>query len=91
MPISTPPRPHNGSDRYDSSSMVELGEMIPIHDSAAHGFRARIKAKREQIAREAKERRAGDGQGGGMRNYFVGVLASPVTPFRTSHFPSFET
>lgn len=63
-------RSQNESDPFNSASMVELGDMKPKY-GPANGFRAKIKAKREDMARKARERRAGDGQGGGVGNYFV--------------------
>lgn len=65
-------RPQNGHKSFDLATAVELGEMKPRHGTG--GFRAKIKAKREEMAIDAKKRRAGDGQGGGIGNYFVSVL-----------------
>lgn len=64
-------RPQNGCDSFDLAATVELGDMKPKHGA---GFRAKIKAKREEMARQERERRAGDGHGGGIGNYFVSVL-----------------
>lgn len=64
-------RSQTGHEQFDFANTVELGEMKPKHGTG--GFRAKIKAKREEMATEARDRRAGDGQGGGIGNYFVSV------------------
>lgn len=64
-------RSQNRHGSFDLADAVELGEIKPKY--GAGGFRAKIKAKREEMAIEAKKRRAGDGQGGGIGNYFVSV------------------
>lgn len=75
MTCGTFRRSQNGHESFDFATAVELGEMRTKH--GAGGFRAKIKAKREEMAIEAKNRRAGDGQGGGIGNYFVSVLMIP--------------
>lgn len=72
MTCGTLGRSQNGHESFDLATAVELGEIKPKHGTG--GFRAKIKAKREEMATEAKKRRAGDGQGGGIGNYFVSVL-----------------
>lgn len=71
MTYGTSRRPQTGYEQFDFANTVELGEMKPKHGT--DGFRAKIKAKREEMATEARDRRAGDGQGGGIGNYFVSV------------------